>query len=214
MRGLYYPLFLLHRYFFVFLVFTVDSFGPCQAFLMVCATALFLYYLVQWRPFRSSFDFALNIFSSIVLLLLYLFCLLFSILSPRSSLSLRATLGFIFIVLVLVLFVVNVLAILLSKLVACVRACKARRERGLLRKRQERFEAEIPTQTETSFTATRSLAKRMPFLSAIRKRPGVSLALDLHREKKGTKATLVEESEARYLTPRNPQPHHSLESLF
>ena len=87
-RGLFYPLFLMHRYFLIFIVFAAESVGPGQACLMIVATGFFLYYLVQWKPFNSSVDFALNILSTILLIVLYLFCLMFSIFSDSTSMSL------------------------------------------------------------------------------------------------------------------------------
>ena len=140
-RGLYYPLFLMHRYFFIFVVFTMESAGPLQAGLMVFATGFFLYYLIQWRPFSSQVDFCLNILGTICLIWLYLFCLLFSILSHRSSAGFRTVLGYIFIILVLFLFVVNILTIIVSKIVGCFQTCRKRRQRRVRNKYKKRFKS-------------------------------------------------------------------------
>ena len=136
----------MHRYFFIFIVFTLESAGPLQAGLMVFATGFFLYYLIQWRPFSSQVDFCLNILSTACLIVLYLFCLLFSIFSPRSSSGFRSMLGYVFIVLVLVLFVVNVLTIIISKIVGCIQTCRKRRQRRLYKERLKLFETRMQTE--------------------------------------------------------------------
>ena len=46
---------------------------------MMAATALFLFYLLRWKPFTSRVDLCLNVISSAALVLLYFFCLLFSL---------------------------------------------------------------------------------------------------------------------------------------
>lgn len=127
-RGLYYPVFLLHRYFFIFIVFALEQTGPCQASLMIVSTTLFLLYLLRWRPFSSRLDMALTSLSTVVLIVLYLFCLLFAFLSRESSIELRLALGLVFIALVLLLFAANVLIILLSKVVGCIRKCRSRKQ--------------------------------------------------------------------------------------
>ncbi len=131
-RGLFYPLFLMHRYFFIFIIFACSFSGMLQVILMIVATSLFIYYLVQWRPFRSRFDFWLNLFSSVCLVVLYIFCLIFSILSS-------STLGFLFIGLVLFLFVVNILAIIIHKLYSCHLSCKKKRDHKRYLERLKKF---------------------------------------------------------------------------
>lgn len=138
-RGLFYPLFLLHRYFCVFIVFTASQSGVGQVCLMVLATSLFFYYLLQWKPFPSKIDFALNLFNTLVLILLYLFCLVFSISSAKSSFSL----GFAFIFIVLFLFLLNVAVILLSKICSCVLECRRRKQRHREREKFH-FDSEMP----------------------------------------------------------------------
>ena len=95
---------------------------------MIISTLLFLYYLVQWRPFTYKVDWCLNILSAVVLILLYTFCVLFALFNCASS---RTLAGYIFIILVLVLFVVNVITIIVSKILGCVHACKKRKQKRL-----------------------------------------------------------------------------------
>lgn len=131
MQRIYYPLFLMHRYFFIVIIFTAGYFGPVQAFLMIIITSFLLYYLVLWKPFVSKVDLALHILNTFILILLYLFCLLFSIFSPKSSEKLRTTLGLIFIFTVLALFVINFLTIIIFKIVGLVVSCKKHKEKQL-----------------------------------------------------------------------------------
>ena len=136
--GAFYSLFLLHRFFFIFTVFTGYHFGPLQAFLMVIAASFFLYYLIQWKPFLSAIDSVLTTLSTIVLIILYLFCLLFSVLSPQHFPTLRTTLGYIFIIIVLALFAINFFTILFSTLVKCIITCSKRKRRRLYPERTKR----------------------------------------------------------------------------
>ena len=139
-RGLYYPLFLMHRYFFVFIVFTLD-YGLPQALVMLLATVLFLFYLFRWLPFRSTFDQFLNIFSTIILAVLYAFCVLFSFTLP---LEIRESLGLAFLFSVLLLFLINLTLILVNKIITFRDACRARKFRKEAAKRLERFKSNAP----------------------------------------------------------------------
>ena len=125
----------MHRLFFIFVVFSAESLGWLQAALLMLITVLFLVYLARARPFTSSVDFFLNLISCLALVLLYLLSLLFSLL-PLESLSLRLALGYFFIALVVLLFVLSVLTILLSKMHLFVLHCRRRKERKLLRLRK------------------------------------------------------------------------------
>ncbi len=131
-RGLFYPLFLLHRYFFLLVVFAGSFSGVLQAFLMILATSFFIHYVWRWRAFRSRFDLRLNLFSSMCLLLLYIFCFVFSVFNT-------STLGLLFIGLVLFLFAANILAIVLHKLYVCHLSCKKRRARKRYLERLRKF---------------------------------------------------------------------------
>ena len=149
---------------------------------MVLATSLFLYYLVQWRPFLSKLDLSLNIFSSALLLVLYLLCFLFSVLS--SSQRMRSTLGYILIVLVLLLFVINVLTILVSKIVACAQHCAKRRKKRLWPEReseQKKLETggiSLRMKEITNYSTVSGLQNRDFFASPQRKRVALSMAVE------------------------------------
>ena len=52
---------------------------------MFLSTVVFLHYLVQWKPFSSKFDFVLNIFSTIILLIICGFVFIFAITDAQSS---------------------------------------------------------------------------------------------------------------------------------
>lgn len=98
---------------------------------MVFTTSLFLLYLVEKQPFISQVDFSLNIFSTALLVLLYVMCFLFSIQSTELFLSRRLSFGYFFISLVLLLFLVNVVIIVIFKLTLCFLFCKKRTKQKL-----------------------------------------------------------------------------------
>ena len=78
--GFYYPIFLLHRSFFVATVFRAFFSGRLQCCLMSGATSLLLVFLVKWKPFSLKLDRFLNILAAIILVILYSFCLVLSFL--------------------------------------------------------------------------------------------------------------------------------------
>ena len=123
-RGLYYPLFLLHRYLFITTVFMLPFSGLLQSCAMLLSTALFLYYVIKWKPLKMPHDQCLTIFSSLVLLLLYSLGLVFCLLDQSSYPLLRSILGYLFIGIVLLLFLVNVSVIICFKISKCREHCK------------------------------------------------------------------------------------------
>ena len=126
-RGLFYPLFLLHRYLFIVTVFLFTCSGPLQSCVMLLCTSLFLYYIIKWKPLKAAHDQCLTIFSAGVLLLLYSLGLVFCFLDQSSFPELRSNLGFFFIGAVLVLFLVNVFVIICFKIVSCKKHCRDKR---------------------------------------------------------------------------------------
>lgn len=110
---------------------------------MIHSTSLFLYYLIQWKPFTARVDLILNILSTAVLVVLYFFSLIFS---THSSAHFRDNLGFIFIIIVLALFGVNVLTILVYKSVMCIKACKDKKKKREFEQRLKKFEARTHTE--------------------------------------------------------------------
>lgn len=86
---------------------------------MLLASATFLYYLLKYLPFVEPLDQVLNLFSTSVLIVLYLICFLLSLIHSSYALA-REVLGFLFIALVLVFFLVNIVAIVVSKVKKCI----------------------------------------------------------------------------------------------
>lgn len=84
---------------------------------MLAGSVFILFYLIKFSPFILGVDQFLNIFSTLILALLYLFCFLFSLLPPSSLLEI---LGYVFVGLVVFLFAVNVLTIIISKIKSCL----------------------------------------------------------------------------------------------
>ena len=80
MAGFYYTIFLLHRYFFIAIIFSASYSGRLQSSLMILATSLVLAFLVKWRPFSLRLDRFLNILAIVVLVILYCLCLVMSFL--------------------------------------------------------------------------------------------------------------------------------------
>ena len=96
---------------------------------MILGSLVFLFYLSKFSPFKERLDQFLNLFSTIVLIVLYCFCLGFAVL-PASSRSTREVLGYIFIALVIVLFLVNIVLIIVTKIIQFVRVkCRRRKEK-------------------------------------------------------------------------------------
>ena len=101
---------------------------------MILGSLVFLFYLLSFSPFKSRVDQFLNIFSTLVLIVLYCFCLGFALV-PASSGSTREVLGYVFIALVLFLFVVNIAVIIVSKVVEFIRERSRRAKRKSDRKK-------------------------------------------------------------------------------
>ena len=127
-RGLFYPLFLLHRYVFIFTVFALSVFGLVQVSLMIIATFVFLFYLFKLKPFKGKLDHLLNIVATIILLILYLTCLCFGCLDPTRYSRVRNYLGFTFIALALFLFFFCVIAIVIFQLANCCKKYKEKKQ--------------------------------------------------------------------------------------
>ena len=96
---------------------------------MNIATAAFLYYLVKLKPFKGVLDHFLNIVSTLFLLVLYLFCLCFVALDGTRHSSVRDILGFTFIGIAVLLFLINVVAIIVFTIMNCVKKCKKKKGR-------------------------------------------------------------------------------------
>lgn len=84
-RGIYYPILLMHRYFFLLLYFST-SFGLLQALLMVLSTLAVLLYLIFFKPFKSKFDIVFSILNTAELFIVYAACCIFSFLEDPSKL--------------------------------------------------------------------------------------------------------------------------------
>ena len=101
--------------------------GPLQSLLMIISTTFFLLYLLRWKPFTSCVDFTINVVSTVVLIVLYFFCFLFSLLQQEDHSTGRLYLGYGFIMLVVLLFAFTVLTIIVSKIIECIMLCQKRR---------------------------------------------------------------------------------------
>ena len=119
LSGFYYPIFLLHRYFFICIIFGAFFSGRLQCCLMIGATIFFLVFLIKWKPFLLRLDRFLNILATIILIILYCFCLLFSFLDRSRYMSERRVIGYVFIGLVLGFFIFTCLVVSISKVHAC-----------------------------------------------------------------------------------------------
>ena len=148
-RAIFYPLFLLHRFLFIYLVFAFSFSGLAQALLMVAASAIFLFYLFKFSPFIEPVDHFLTLFSTVLLILLYCFCFAFAL---GPSLVLRETLGFVFVGLVLLFFGVNISVIIAAKIVQLVRSRKRKARQKRERQRLKEFETahSVNTLSDTS----------------------------------------------------------------
>lgn len=87
-RGIYYPILLMHRYFFILLYFCVSN-GLLQALLMVGSTLLVLMYLILYKPFKTRFDIIFSILNTAELFLVYGACCIFCFLEHPSALEFR-----------------------------------------------------------------------------------------------------------------------------
>ena len=147
-RSIFYPLFLLHRYLFIFLVFALPFSGISQASLMIFGTIIFVHYLIKFSPFKDRVDQFLNIFSTLILFVLYGFCLVFALV-PVSYQQIREIIGYVFISLIVILFLVNVLTIIIDKIVSCVKERKNRFKRKKDRIKLRELETSYSTNTLT-----------------------------------------------------------------
>ena len=118
--GFYYPVFILHRFFFIAIVFGVSFSGHLQCSFMIAATSLFLVFLVKCKPFSLELDRFLNIFATVILIILYFFCFVLALLDESSYLKEREVIGYFFISLVLLFFTFTSVLILVSKVRLCI----------------------------------------------------------------------------------------------
>lgn len=96
---------------------------------MIVATLFFLHYLVKLKPFKGKLDHFLNIGSVLFLLILYSFCACFAILKGEEYSQIRDYLGFGFIGIALLLFLVNVFAIIIFNIFNCASNYRKKKER-------------------------------------------------------------------------------------
>lgn len=144
--GFYYPIFLLHRYFFISLIFGAFFSGRLQCCLMIGATSFFLAFLIKWKPFPLRLDHFLNIFATIILITLYFICLILSFMNQSSFKKERDIIGYIFISLVIGFFVFACLLVFISKVKTC--ANKSKQKESM----KSQINPEIsPADTETNF---------------------------------------------------------------
>lgn len=85
-KGIYYPLVLMHRYFFLLVIFSSNIYGLLQAILMCLSTLLLLMYLILFKPFNTSFDVIFTIINTSELFLVFGTCAIFCFLDHPSAL--------------------------------------------------------------------------------------------------------------------------------
>lgn len=127
------------------LIFGAFFSGRLQCCLMIIATLLFLAFLIKWKPFSLKLDSFLNILATFILIVLYVFCLVFSFLDEVSFQTERRIIGYVFIALVLGFFVFTCLLVFISKVRECVNKSKKRKKKPM----QEVFPIANTTLTET-----------------------------------------------------------------
>lgn len=186
-RGLFYPLFLLHRYFFILVVFLFSFSGALQSSLMLLSTALFLSYILKCRPLKQRHHQCLAVLSTLLLLYSYSQCLLFSLLPQSSFPTLRATLGLLFIGVVLLFFFLTLVVILVFQLKTCKKQCRDKKLRKIYQTRLEDFKTKERqpqvqqntwlSEVDSNWGTVLDKSAQMPVLSAIRvTNPGCSQA--------------------------------------
>ena len=75
-RGIYYPLLLMHQYFFIFVCFFIRN--PVHQVMLMLLSSLFLFlYLYRCRPFATKFDLVFFIINIWELILVFGLCFLF-----------------------------------------------------------------------------------------------------------------------------------------